>query len=48
MMSEKMATLDLLKIKVSSNRGYDVIICVNGITNEILSRDSNYIADLIM
>ena len=41
-MSAKMATPGLLKIKVFRNKGYDVM------TNEILSRDSNYIIDLAM
>ena len=40
-MSAKMATLDLLKIKVFWNKGYDVIIFVYDVTNIILSRDSN-------
>ena len=41
-MSAKMATPGLLKIKEFRNKGYDVM------TNEILSRDSNYIIDLVM
>ena len=41
MMSAKMATLGLLKIKVFWNKGYDVIISVNDVTNKTLSRDSN-------
>ena len=45
MMSAKMATPGLLKIKVFWNRGYDVIISVHDVTNKILSRDSNYIVD---
>ena len=44
----KMATLDLLKIKVFWNKGYDVIISVHDVTNKILSRDSNYIVDVVM
>ena len=35
-MSAKMATLDLLKIKVFLNKGYDVIIFVYDVTNKIL------------
>ena len=48
MMSAKMATLGLLKIKVFWNKGYDVIISVHDVTNKILSRDSNYIVDVVM
>ena len=47
-MSTKMATLDLLKIKVFRNKGYDVIRFVHDVTNKILLRDSNYIVDLVM
>ena len=48
MMSAKMAIPGLLKITVFWNKGYDVIITVNEITNKIQSRDSNYIVDLFM
>ena len=48
MMSAKMATLGLLKIKVFWNKGYDVIISVHDVTNKILSSDSNYIIDVVM
>ena len=48
MMSAKMAILALLKIKVFWNKRYDVIISVQEITNKILSRDSNYIVDVVM
>ena len=48
MMSAKMATPGLLKIKVFWNKGYDVIISVHDVTNKILSRDSNYIVDVFM
>ena len=48
MMSAKMTTLGLLKIKVFWNKGYDVIISVHDVTNKILSRDSNYIVDVVM
>ena len=47
MMSAKMATPGLLKITVW-NKGYDVIIPVDDVTNKILSRDSNYIVDVSM
>ena len=48
MMPAKMATPSLLKITVFSNKAYDVIIPVDDVTNKILSRDSNYIADVFM
>ena len=48
MMSAKMATPGLLKITVFWNKGYDVIIPVDDVTNKILSRDSNYIVDVVM
>ena len=48
MMSPKMATPGLLKIKVFWNKGYDVIIPADDATNKILSRDSNYIVDVFM
>ena len=48
MMSAKMATSGLLKITVFWNKGYDVIIPVDDVTNKILSRDSNYIVDVFM
>ena len=41
-MSAKMVTPGLLKIKVFRNKGYDVM------TNEILFCDSNYIIDVVM
>ena len=48
MMSAKMATLGLLKITVFWNKGYDVIIPVDDVTNKISSRDSNYFVDVFM
>ena len=48
MVSAKMATLGLLKIKIFWYKGYDVIIFVYDVTNKILSRDSNYIIDVAM
>ena len=47
MMSAKMATPGLCKIKVFWKKVYDVIMFVNDITNKILSRDSNYIVDVV-
>ena len=48
MISAKMATPGLLKIKIFWNKGYDVIIPVGDVTNKSLSRDSNYILDVFM
>ena len=43
-----MTTLDLLETTVFWNKGYDVIISICDIVNNILSRGLNYIVDLIM
>ena len=48
MISAKITTPDLLKIRVFINNGYDVIIFVHDITIKTLSRDSNYIIDVVM
>ena len=48
MMSAKLATPGLLKIKVFENKGHDVIIFVHDAINKILLRDSNYIVDLVI
>ena len=48
MISAKMATLGLLKIKVLWNKGYDVIIFVYDATNKILSSESNCIVGVVM
>ena len=48
MMSAKMATPGLLKIAIFWNKGYDVIISFDDVTDKILSRDSNYIVDVFM
>ena len=48
MMSTKMATPGLLKITVFWNKGFDVIISVDDVTNKILWLDSNYIVDVLM
>ena len=47
-MSAKMTTRGLLKITVFWNKGYDVIIPVDDVTNKILLRDSNYVIDVFM
>ena len=48
MMSAEMATLGILKRKVFWNEGYDVIISVRFVNNKILSRDPDYIAEMVM
>ena len=48
MMSAKIATLGLLKIKVFWNKGSDVIISVHDVINKILSRDSIWVVDVVM
>ena len=48
MMSAKMATPGLLKIKIFWNKDYDVIIYAHDVTKKILTRDSNYIVDVVM
>ena len=47
MMSANLATLGLLKIKVFWNKDHDVIISTYDVTDKILSRDSNYIVDMV-
>ena len=48
MTSIKMASLGYLKIKVFWNKVYDEITSVCDDNNKFLSRDSNYIADVVM
>ena len=48
MMSAKLATQGLLKIKLFWNKGYDVIILDSGVTNKILWHEPNYIVDVVM
>ena len=47
MMSAKLTTLDLLKIKVFWNKIHDVIISLHDVTSKIYL-DSNYIVDVVM
>ena len=42
MMSARLATLGLLKIKVFWNKGYNVIISVHDVAIKTLSRVSNF------
>ena len=48
MMSVKISTPSIRKIRVFWNNGYDVIVFVHDVTNKILSCDSNYIIDVVM
>ena len=47
MMSAKMATLDFLKTKAFWKKGYDVLIYVHDVINNISSRDSSNIVDVL-
>ena len=48
MLPAELATLGLLQIKVIWNKIYDVIISLYDITNKILSRNSDYIIEVVM
>ena len=48
MMSAKMATLGRLKVKLFWNKGYDAKIFVYDVKNKILSRDLDYIANMVL
>ena len=48
MMSAKIATPGLLKITIFWNKGYDVIIPVDDVTNKMLSHYSSFIVDVFM
>ena len=48
MMSAKITTPGLLKVRVFWNNDYDAIITVHDLINKILSRNSNYIIDVVM
>ena len=47
-MSLKLATPDLLEIKVFKSKGYDVILFAYDVINKFLPHDSNSIVDVIM
>ena len=47
-MSAKVAIPVLLKTMKFGNKGYDVKIYVDEVTNKTLSSDSNYIVDVFM
>ena len=48
MMSAKITTLSLLRIKIFRNKGYEIIIYVYDVITKNLSRDSNFIVDVVM
>ena len=48
MMSAKKATLGRLKVTVFWNKGYDAKIFVYDVKNKILSRDLDYLANMVM
>ena len=48
MMSAKLTTPSLLKIKIFRDKDYDVMIPDNDKINRIFSPDSNYIVDMAM
>ena len=47
-MSAKLTNPGLLEIKAFWNKGYDAIISDHDVSNKILLRDSNQIADMVM
>ena len=48
MMLAKIATPGLLKIKIFWTKAYDVIVSAHDVTSTILSRDSNYVLNVVM
>ena len=47
MMSAKMATLGLLKIKLFWNKDYHIIVSVHEVIDKTLSHGSDYIVDFV-
>ena len=47
-MLAKLAASGVLKIKITHNKGYDVIVIRNDITNKINSCHSNYMLDAVV
>ena len=43
-----MAITGSVEIKVSWNKSYDVIICVDGVINKVLSHNLNHIVEMVM
>ena len=48
MIPATLATPVFLKLKIFQNKAYDLIILKYDATNQILSRDLNYIVDAVM
>ena len=48
MMSGKLASLGLLKVKLFWSKGYGFIIFAHEVTKQIFTPGSNYIADVVM
>ena len=48
MMSQKLATLGLLKRKIFLNKRYDVMIYAHGVTNKFSLNGLNHIVDMVM
>ena len=48
MMSAKLPTPGLLKIKVFWSKSYDVITSARDVTSKVLSNDSNCIVDVVI
>ena len=48
MVSAKLATPNLPKIKIFRNKAYEVIIPDYNVINKILSRESNYNVDVVI
>ena len=44
---DKLATPDLLKIKIFQNKAYGVINLDYDVTNKLLLHDSNYVVDVV-
>ena len=47
-MASKLTTPGLFKINVFRNKDFDIIASVHDVTDKILSRDSNYVVDVII
>ena len=47
-MSAELSTPGLPKIKIFQNKGYDVIILDNNVTNKVSLRDATHIVDVVM
>ena len=48
MMSAKSVVLGLLQLKVLWNKGYDVIVFADDLTNKVLSCYSNHIVNVVI